>query len=249
MPFCPFHPPVLHLSCPSFTYTYVHSNHILRGAGSSDRGPSRAAQDEDGFKSIFNGKDLTGWEGAAGWWSVEDGCLTGITTKEKPLKAPTYLFYRGAKPADFELRAKFKMIGGNSGINIRSNELPNFDVQGYQADMDAGNAYTGTIYECGLRATTIANRGQKVEYDATGKKTVTPLAKSAADLAKVIKANDWNEYVIIVRGPEVTLKINGELMCQLIDHDKRAIPAGFITLQLHPGPAMKVQFKDMRLKQ
>jgi hypothetical protein len=210
---------------------------------------SAAAEAEEGFKPIFNGKNLTGWEGEPGYWSVEDGALTGQTTKEHPLDHASYLFWRGGKPADFELRAawRFQSKWGNSGINFRSRQLRGWDVKGYQADMETGPDYTGILYECNQRAI-ITQRGQKVVIDEKGKREVTTLAPSA-ELQKHIKPNDWNEYAIIAHGPEIILKVNGVVMSQVIDREKgKAAAAGVITLQLHPGVPMKVQFKNIRIK-
>jgi hypothetical protein len=204
---------------------------------------------EKGFTPLFNGKDLTGWEGESGWWSVEDGAITGITTAEKPLKAATYLFWKGGKPADFELRATFRFVGsdGNSGINFRSQQLPNRDVKGYQADMETGPTYTGILYECNQRSV-VTQRGQKVVIHEDGHRDTTTFAK-AEELQKHIKASDWNEYVIIARGPEIILKINGVVMSHTIDREKgKAAAEGVISLQVHPGPPMKVQFKNLRIK-
>jgi hypothetical protein len=201
------------------------------------------------FAPIFNGKDLDGWEGEPGYWSVEDGLLTGKTTAERPLDHATYLFWRGGKPADFELRAVYRFVGndGNSGINFRSQELPKWDVKGYQADMEAGPNYTGILYECNQREI-MTQRGQKVVIAEDGRREVATLAPSA-ELQKYISKNDWNEYVIIARGPEIILKVNGHVTSHVIDREKgRAACAGCITLQVHPGPPMKVQFKDIRIK-
>ncbi len=207
------------------------------------------AESEEGFSPIFNGKDLTGWEGEPGYWSVEDGAITGKTTAEKPLKQPSYLFWRGGKPADFELRAdfRFRSASGNSGINFRSRELPNWDVKGYQADMETGPTCTGTLYECNQRGV-MTVRGQKVSIDENGRRKVVTLAEPAA-LQKLIKANDWNHYEIIARGPEIILKINGVVMSHVIDREKdKAAAEGVITLQLHPGEPMDVQFRNLRVK-
>jgi hypothetical protein len=206
-------------------------------------------EDEKGFVPIFNGKDLTGWEGESEYWSVEEGLLTGKTTSQKPLKQANYLFWRGGKPADFELHAayRFQSDSGNSGINFRSRELPKGDVKGYQADMETGPNYTGILYECNQREI-MTERGQKVVIDEDGKRHIDKFADSA-ELQKHIKKNDWNEYVIIARGPEIILKINGVVMSHVIDREKgKAAAAGLITLQVHPGPPMKVQFKDLRIK-
>jgi hypothetical protein len=207
------------------------------------------ADDQSGFVSLFNGKDLTGWEGEAGYWSVEDGAITGQSTTQKPARGQSFLFWRGGKPADFELHARFRFQGewGNSGINFRSKELPKWDVKGYQADMETGDVCTGTLYECNQRGV-MTVRGQKVVIDEDGKRAVTKLA-DAAELQKHIKPQDWNDYVIIARGPEIILKVNGLLTTHVIDNEKgKAAREGLIALQLHPGPPMKVQFKDLRIK-
>ena len=122
--------------------------------------------------------------GAPGYWSVKDGAITGQTTAGHPLTHPTYLFWRGGKPADFELRANYRFQGewGNSGINFRSRELPNWDMKGYQADMETGPVCSGTLYECDQRAV-MTERGQKVVIDENGKREVTKLAY-AAELQK-----------------------------------------------------------------
>lgn len=199
-----------------------------------------------GFESMFNGKDLSQWEGEPGWWSVEDGAITGIMTKQKPLKHPTYLFWKGTA-GDFELRALYRLDAGNSGINFRSRKLPNWDVFGYQADLEAGKSYTGILYDVHQRAV-MTHRGEKVVYNPDGTKQVTRFG-DPAELQKHVKPGDWNQYVIIAHGPEIILEINGVVMSHVIDGDaKKAARDGLITLQLHPGPPMKVQYKDLCIK-
>jgi len=208
---------------------------------------ARAADEaEKGFVSMFNGKDLSGWEGKPGGWSVEDGAITGQSTEEKPCVKHHYLMWRGGKPGDFELRLSYRIVGGNSGVQIRSREVPEWDTSGYQADLEAGTQWTGCLFEHTRGG--IAMRGEKVVIDKSGDKQVTSLG-DPAELYKHVKANDWNEYVIIARGPEIILKINGVVMAHAIDHDqKHAAPNGVIALQMHPGPPMKVQFKNLRIK-
>jgi hypothetical protein len=209
------------------------------------------AAGEGKWVSMFNGKDLAGWEGEPGWWSVQNGLLTGQTTADKPLKYPTYLFWRGGQPGDFEMRALYRLEGkgANSGINFRSKELPKWDVQGYQADLEAGSGgISGILYECNGRAIMTA-QGQKVVIDEDGTRHVSPLADAAA-VRKAIKADDWNEYVITAKGPEIVLKINGQVTSHVIDREKgKAAARGLITLQLHPGAPMKVQFKDLKVRE
>ncbi len=205
-----------------------------------------AAETEPGFISMFNGKDLTGWDGKPGWWYVEDGAITSQSTPEKPCTKAHYLIWRGGKPGDFELRLSYKLIGGNSGIQFRSRELPDWDTSGYQADMEAGTQWTGCLFE--HQRGGVAMRGQRVEIDEDGRKTITPVG-DPAELLKHVKPNDWNEYRIVARGPEITLEINGVVMAQAVDRQKgHAARAGIIALQMHPGPPMKAQFKNLRIK-
>ena len=205
-----------------------------------------AAEKEEGFVSMFNGRDLSGWEGKEGGWWVEDGAITSQSTKEKPCVKHHYLMWRGGQPADFELRLSYRVVGGNSGIQFRSEELPNWDTNGYQADLEAGQQWTGALFQ--HRRGGVAMRGEKAVIDEDGTKKVERLGDTA-ELQKHVKANDWNEYHIIARGPEIILKINGVVMSHAIDHDrKQACHQGVIAVQMHPGPPMKVQFKNLRIK-
>ncbi len=203
-----------------------------------------ASPSEDGFLSMFNGRDLTGWEGKPGWWRVEDGCLTSESTKEKPCTQCNYLMWRGGKPADFEFRCEYRLVGGNSGIQFRSRELPDWDTYGYQADMEAGDQWTGCLFE--HKRGGVAMRGEKVTIAKDGKKEVARLG-DPKELLSHVKKNDWNSYRVIASGPEVTLEINGVVMTQVRDLQSAA-REGVIALQMHPGPPMKVQFRNLRIK-
>src|SRR4051812_25085812 len=87
---------------------------------------ARAAETEPGFKPLFNGKDLSGWEGLSQFWSVQEGAITGRTTKDNPAKGNTFLIWKGGDVSDFELRLSYKLSadGGrgfaNSGVQYRS---------------------------------------------------------------------------------------------------------------------------------
>src|SRR5262249_29275655 len=133
--------------------------------------PAARAADEEGFVSMFNGKDLTGWRGDKETWSVQDGAITGKTTTEKPLRNKTFLIWEAGQPGDFELRAKYKMVGNNSGIQYRSKVIDEakFIVGGYQADIDARHVYTGMLYEERGRGI-LAERGTKLTIGADGGK-------------------------------------------------------------------------------
>ncbi len=216
----------------------------------------QAALAQDDFKPIFDGKTLDGWDGNPKFWSVQDGCITGETTAANPTQGNTFLIWRGGQVADFELKAEFRMpVPGfaNSGIQYRSREEPKdwgkWVVGGYQADMDGGDTYTGILYEERGRGI-VAQRGEKVAVGEDHKPQVTGKIGESADLQKKIKKNDWNEYHIIAKGNHLQQYINGQLMSDITDNDPQARRmSGILAFQVHAGPPMKVQLRNIRLKQ
>ncbi len=200
----------------------------------------------DGAYVLFNGKDLTGWDGNPDFWSVQDGCITGQTTKEKPTKGNTFLIFRGGKPADFELKAKFKLDNHNSGIQFRSKDKGNWVLNGYQADI-AESRYTGILYEEGGRGI-LVDVGEKVTIGADGKKIKEKFA-DAKEIQSAVTLKEWHEYTIVAKGNNLVQFIDGKKTMELIDNEeaKRAMN-GLIGFQCHAGPPMKVQFKDVTLK-
>jgi len=218
--------------------------------------PAFSSSAEEGFTSMFNGKDLTGWEGSPDLWSVQDGVITGQTTKEKPALENTFLIWKDGQPGDFEMRCSFRIVANNdvgfanSGVQFRSKVVKQsyWVVSGYQADMEAGPNYTGGLYEEKARGI-LASRGQKILIHADGSKEVTGSLGSAADLENEIHKGDWNEYVIIAKGNHLQQFINGKEMIDVIDEQSdKAATTGVIALQLHAGQPMLVQFKDLRIK-
>ncbi len=204
-------------------------------------------------KNLFNGKDLTGWKGLD-FWSVEDGCITGRTTKEKPTKGNTFLVYKD-EVADFELTFKYKIIGGNSGVQYRSKltDEKAFVVAGYQADFEAGKTYSGILYEEKGRGI-LAQRGQKtvIKEGAAPNKPkveVTGEVGKSAEIQAKIKADDWNDYRIVAKGGHLQHFINGVQTIDVTDETALGAKKGILALQLHAGPAMVVQFKDLVLKE
>ncbi len=214
--------------------------------------PSAVAAEDEGFRPIFDGKTLDGWDGNPKLWRVEKGTITGETTAENPAKANTFLIWRGGKPANFELKAEFCMPNpgfANSGIQIRSWEGPEkWRVSGYQPDMEGEDKYTGFCYGENYRGI-LAERGQKVVIGADHKPKVVEQFGDSKELAKAIKKHGWNEYHIIAQGNHIIEKINGHLMCEVTDEDTVARKDGIIALQIHAGPPMKVQFRNIRLKE
>lgn len=211
-----------------------------------------------GFKTIFNGRNLKGWNGNPEIWSVKDGAIVGQTTAEKPIRQNTFLIWTNGAPADFELRVLYKLIpnndkgAANSGIQYRSKVLDeqNWVVGGYQADFEAGPNYSGILYEEKMSRGIMALRGEKVVWTADGKKQVVGSVGDPAEIQAAIRKNDWNEYVIIARGNHLQHFINGHQTVDVIDEtaDKRA-SEGIIAFQIHTGPPMTVMFKDVRLRE
>jgi len=205
-------------------------------------------------KNVFNGKDLTGWKGLD-FWSVEDGCITGRTTKEKPTKGNTFLVWQGGDVGDFEFTFKYKIVGGNSGVQYRSKlvDEKGYVVAGYQADFEAGKTYSGILYEEKGRGI-LAQRGQKtvIKEGAAPNKPKVEVAgevgKSAEIQAK-IKSEDWNDYRIVAKGGHLQHFINGVPTVDVTDETAVGAKKGILALQLHAGPAMVVQFKDLVLKE
>jgi hypothetical protein len=212
--------------------------------------PDKKDADESGFKPLFNGKDLTNWKGDMKRWSVQDGCITGKTTAEDPLKYNTFLVYDGGDVSDFELRFSYKIVNGNSGVQYRSKLIDpeKFIVGGYQADIDSSPTYTGINYDERGRAI-LATRGQRVTIAADGKKTAEQFG-DAKELQEKIKKEDWNDYVIIAKGNNLKHFINGTLMSEVSDNQTDKAPkSGILAIQVHAGPPMTIQMKDIRIKE
>lgn len=208
------------------------------------------AWSEEGFKQIFNGKDLDGWDGDPALWSVENGCLVGQTSKDNKIKANTFCIWRKGVLKDFELKLKFKISAvGNSGIQYRAFELKNkkWAVGGYQADFHSGTKYNGILYEERGR-NILANRWEKVSVTAKGKKNVTGQLEKQEKIEGLV-TQDWNEYRIVAKGDHLMHFINGVQTIDIIDqHPKKSKKEGLLALQIHKGPPMKVSFKDIELK-
>jgi len=211
----------------------------------------QGAEDE-GFVPIFDGKTLDGWEGDPRLWRVEDGAITGETTPETPIKQNTFLIWRLGEVDDFILRFEYRIFAGNSGLQYRSFEDPEkwgkWVIGGYQADFEAGDRYSGILYGERFRGI-LADRGQKTVIEDTHKPRVVETFADPANLQKVIRKGDWNEYEIIAKGYHFIHKINGQLMCECTDEDTTMRRrSGLLAIQLHVGPPMKVQVRNIRLK-
>ncbi|HBU59168.1 MAG TPA: DUF1080 domain-containing protein [Verrucomicrobiales bacterium] len=213
--------------------------------------------EQKGFQSIFDGKTLKGWNGDPKFWSVKDGAITGQTTKANPTKGNTFIIWEGGELKDFILEVDFKIIGGNSGIQYRSfKKSGNNDgwrIGGYQADFAAGaggDRYSGICYGEAFRGI-LSLRGDKTTLTKEGGKLKKKVEKigDAAALGKLVKKEDWNTFRIEAKGFELTHYINNKKMTVLVDNDEKTRRAdGLLAFQLHAGPPMVVQFKNIRVK-
>ncbi|WP_139956565.1 3-keto-disaccharide hydrolase [Flavicella sediminum] len=229
----------------------------------------KKAVKKDDFRSVFNGENLDGWHGDSTYWSVKEGRLIGEVTPETILKRNSFIIYQKVQPKDFELKLEYKISEtGNSGINYRSKLMDTipFALSGYQCDIDGKNRYTGQNYEEKKR-TTLAYVGEKVSIPPMPRnisknrlrnnvnkncwqtRTILDTLGSRLQLKSHIKSNDWNKVHLIVKGNRMQHYVNGVLMSDVLDLDTiNRVNKGFLGVQVHIGPPMKVQYKNIRIK-
>ena len=174
----------------------------------------------DTLDLFFNGKDLTNWDGDPELWKVEGGEIVGRTAaglKHNEFLKSQMLF------GDFRLICKVKLTPNkeNSGIQIRSEALPNGEVKGFQADMGAG--WWGKLYE---------EQGRGLLWDKPGE--------------QFVKRDDWNLYEIVASGNHVRTAINGNACVNL--RDPAGSVRGIVAFQLHAGGPMEVRFKNLQVE-
>lgn len=208
---------------------------------------------EPGFVPIFDGETLNGWQAAdMSFWSIEDGAITAKITEEHPTDRNHYLVYQGGKLGDFELKLRHRLFsphGVNGGFQFRSEIFDGeitTDCRGYQIDNNTQTDWLVRIYDEFGRHT-LAWRGERTVFDREGNPSVSVI-EDAMGPAR-FKLEDWHEYHLICQGPKLTLKVNGRLMAEVTDNDPHQQDlSGILALQLHSGPPMTVQFKDIYLK-
>ncbi|MFT4690046.1 MAG: putative heme-binding domain-containing protein [Limisphaerales bacterium] len=198
------------------------------------------------YEILFNGKNLSNWKGLSKFWSVQGGSILGQTTKENPTKGNTFLVWQGGDVGDFEFLCKVRFEGNNSGVQYRSKlaDAGTFRVIGYQADLHPAPKNFGMLYGEGLGRGIIANRGQKVVVGSDGKKNVTGKAGNEATLT----GTQWNILRIVAVGNRLIHQVNGVTTSDITDNHPQALSKGILALQLHAGPPMKVEFRNLRLR-
>ena len=220
----------------------------------SDR-PTALKADEPGFQPIFDGRTMSGWEGDPRYWRVDNGVLTGEITPATIVRSNTFVVWRGGRPRDFELKLDYRITpDGNSGINYRSASVADpvtpgnrFALRGYQFDLDGAKRYVGNNYEEKGRLF-LAVRGQVTRVPGGQPPVVLSTLGDASELAQAATA-DWNAVHLIIRGNVLMHFLNGRAMSVVTDDDRANRPAdGLLGMQVHVGPPMKVEYRNIRLK-
>ncbi len=227
---------------------------ILNADDSAQTAPAEPAE----MKSIFNGKDLSGWDGDPRLWSVADGVIRGETTDEKKAAGNTFLIWKDGRTKDFDLRLSFRVSSvNNSGIQYRSKHIiegvrNKWVVRGYQHEIRNSNKLpnvAGFIYDEGGKRGRMCLVGEQAVWGEDGEKKLTGSVIDAEGYAKLFKVDDWNDVVIIAKGNRIRHYMNGKLVLDCTDkHPTRALLDGVLALQLHGGAPMWCEYKDIRIK-
>lgn len=198
-------------------------------------------------QQLFNGHDLSGWQGDQRVWSVRDGAIVGSSVDLK-LAANTFLIWQGGEVADFRLTYKAKLEGdNNSGVQYRSRLLDpkTYRVVGYQADIHVKPEYTAMLFGEGTGRHIIAQRGTKATLE-------TDTTKSSIDKkafpTKPVDLSEWHEYTIVARGNHLVHQLDGVTTINITDNHAKKLDRGILALQVHAGPPMTVWFKEIELE-
>jgi hypothetical protein len=239
----------------------IHAQQQPPGAPAGQRGQGGrggfggappAPDDTKGFTQIFDGKSLAGWDGDPAFWRAEGGAIVGESTPQNKVASNSFLIWRGGTVADFELKIDFRINSTNSGVQYRSKERPDLGkwvLQGYQADLDFNNQFTGNVHDERGPRFFLAQRGNVIRGLDGGVKMQVASIESGEALKAYVKVNDWNQYHIVARGWTLMHFINGRLMAAFIDDDTtNRMAEGLLGLQMHVGEPFKVEYRNIWLK-
>lgn len=222
--------------------------------------PAAAAPPESGdYRTLFNGRDLSGWDGDPRLWSVRDGVIHGETTEEHPAQGNTFLIWKDGVLKNFELRLSFRCnAANNSGIQYRSRHITegnprnNWVVRGYQHEIRNEvklPSVSGFIYDEGGKRGRICLVGERAVWEGDAKKVLGEPLIDQAGFEKLFRLDDWNDVVIIAEGERIRHYLNGRLILDFTDAPELALREGILALQLHAGKPMWVEYKNIRLKE
>jgi hypothetical protein len=221
--------------------------------------PQTVPEETGTMTRLFNGTDLTGWDGDPRLWSVKDGAIRGETTPQNAANGNTFLICTSCAPKDFELRFTFRCsVTNNSGVQYRSTRFASkptdqnrWRVKGYQHEIRNANKLpnvAGFIYDEGGKRARVCLAGEKAVWQ-DGKKQVERTLIDQAGFEALFKLNQWNDVVIVARGNHIQHFMNGRLILDFTDNDPvLALKEGIFALQLHAGQPMWTEFKDIRYK-
>jgi hypothetical protein len=221
--------------------------------------PATAPAEPADMQRLFNGQDLTGWDGDPRLWSVQEGALRGETTAENPAKGNTFIIWKDGITKDFDLRLSFRCNAtNNSGIQYRSRHIVDGDVpnkwvvRGYQHEVRNEimlPSVAGFIYDEGGKRGRLCLVGEQAVWEPDGTKTVSATLIDQAGFEKLFHLDDWNDVVILARGNHIQHYLNNRLILDFKDNDPAlALREGILALQLHAGKPMWVEFKNIRIK-
>ena len=222
--------------------------------------PAAGGRGRGGFGGGPQPSVFQDWDGDPKFWRVENGVIVGESTPDKTVGPNTFLIWKGGTPGDFELKVEIKMNSTNSGIQYRSKMLPPNEGQpdgtpghawrlgGYQMDLDFNNQYPGQLYEEAGRGF-LAERGTITYISKDGTKGQIGSLESAEVLKALFKPGEWNQFHLIARGNTLIHIVNGHVTAVCVDDDvKGRSMAGLIGFQLHAGPPMKLEIRNVAIK-
>lgn len=229
---------------------------IIPAASFADDAPPESSD----MKTIFNGRDLTGWDGNNDLWSVRDGVIHGETTEEKKADGNTFLIWKDGVTKDFELRLSFRCNAtNNSGIQYRSKHITEgsprnkWIVRGYQHELRNEVAFpnvSGFIYDEGGKRGRICLVGEKGSWETDGKKTESSSLVDQDGWKKLFRLDDWNDAIIIAKGNHIQHYMNGQLILDFTDDEPNmALSEGVLAVQLHAGKPMWAEFRNIRIRE
>jgi hypothetical protein len=226
-------------------------------AGAADTFPTAPPETAD-LRPIFNGRDLTGWDGDPRLWSVKDGALRGETTAENRAQGNTFIIWKEGSTKDFELRLTFRCnASNNSGIQYRSRHIKEgkvnnpWVVRGYQHEIRNETklpSVSGFIYDEGGKRGRMCLVGEQAVWGADGMKAVSATLIDQPAFEKLFRLDQWNDVVIVARGNHIQHFLNNRLILDFTDHDASAAKEGILALQLHAGNPMWAEYKNIRIK-